>query len=286
MIDCNVLPGAFDQRVYPGAGDVDDCWIVATCWAAKASDPKISLPTVTTFRRYAGDPDDGKSDGGSLEEVIAGARGCWPDLPVTAYNGPWSGFIAAVGSGRIASLAVLSGRLPASYRYGFAGWHQVGIAACDSGLVMMNPLQANGSRPRAIAPSAIEYAATALGNVRAALFPPRTAQEVTSAMQLDDPADLTGTAVLGVSWRLWRVADDTATPAVPKGTSFRVLGSVRYHKSAKRPEGYVGYLVDYSGELHVLPSENVSTFTPAPTPDAAYNAGVAAAAKLAASAKR
>ena len=40
------------QRLYPGAGDIDDCWVVATCWAARAAGV-AHLPTVPEFRAAA-----------------------------------------------------------------------------------------------------------------------------------------------------------------------------------------------------------------------------------------
>jgi len=286
MTSCaDAYPGAFDQRTYPGAGDIDDCWVIATIWAAHASDPAVRLPTVPEFRRHAGDPDDGKTDGGSLTEVLAGSRGTWPDLLVAGMEGTWAALAGELERGRIASLAVLSARLPKEVRFGFMGWHQVGAFRCsDGGYYISNPLQRDGARPLPISAPALEYAATALGYVRAALYPPRTAQEGDPTMLLTDPQALSGTAVMVASWRLWRVRDDTATTPQPKGTRFDVLGSVRYHASARRPEGYTGYLVSLAGELHVLPSENVSTFTAEWTTREAWNRGVQEAAKRAASA--
>lgn len=166
-------PGAISQVGYPGAGDLDDCWVIATIWAATASDPSLRKPTVTEFRRHAGDPDDGFMDGGSLDEVFKGSRGVWPDQPVIKYSGDWAGFKQYVQEGRTASLAVNSARLPARMRYGFNGPHQVGIA-WDDGFVLMNPLARNGTPPQPITEAELRPAATALyanGQVRAAIYP-------------------------------------------------------------------------------------------------------------------
>jgi hypothetical protein len=90
------------------------------------------------------------------------------------------------------------------------------------------------------------------------IVPPDTATE--DAMLLTNAQALTGTATMIDSWRLWDVATDIATAPVAKGTKFDALGSVTYHKSAKNPTGFLGYLVNHAGRLHVLPSDRVSTF--------------------------
>ncbi len=162
------LPGVFNQVRYPEAEDIDDCWVVATVWAALASRPSARKPTVTEFRAAAGDPDDGNADGGSESEVYRGARGIWPDIPVTAYHGEWAPLAKLIKSGRIASAAVLSSRLPINY--GFLGWHQVGVA-WDGGYVVANPLAPEGSAPTAIGEAALRSAVMPLGYARALLFP-------------------------------------------------------------------------------------------------------------------
>jgi hypothetical protein len=88
---------------------------------------------------------------------------------------------------------------------------------------------------------------------------------------------------------LWRVSDEGSID-VSKGTTRHVYSRVEY---ALRSRGETkptrgGYLVTYNGEAHIAPS-GVVKFTPeSPTvdTDAIFNAGVAAAAKAAAGAKR
>lgn len=166
------------QIGYPGAGDVDDCWVVATVWAAEASRPGIRHPTVTEYRRHAGDPDDGVTDGGSLDEVVKGARGSWPSLDVTRWQSTaWDAFASLVKAGRPASVALDSAKLPPHLRFGFYGKHQVGVAwdAVRKTFVIANPLDKDGTPPKAISEAALRVAVLALlpqrQEVRAAVFP-------------------------------------------------------------------------------------------------------------------
>lgn len=262
-------PPIRNQATYPGAGDVDDCWVVATVWAATAFDPSVRQPTVPEFRKHAGDPDDGHLDGGSLAEVTRGARGSWADIATVSYDGPWSGFATRVKGGRSASLAVLSSKLPAHLRFGFRFAHQVGVVWDGKTFLLANPLAPSGSQPKPITEAALKAAATALpygGNVRALLFPPRLPDTSTEeAMQLTSKGPVIGTALvitddLDGGWRCWRVRDGKAVP-IAKGTRAEVRGIVTYNKSDEAPAGYTGYLILRDGEDHVLPSDRVSTFT-------------------------
>lgn len=93
------------------------------------------------------------------------------------------------------------------------------------------------------------------------LLAPDTSTE--DPMLLTDAKPLTGTAKLIAAWGLWDVATDIKSAEVAKGTTFDVLGSCTYHKSKKNPAGFTGYLVNHKGRLHVLPSKDVSVYTPA-----------------------
>ena len=210
------LPGVFSQRSWPGAGDVDDCWVVATIWAAVAAEAAAVRPSVTTFRAAAGDPDDGQTDGGSLDEVIRGARKVWPALPVRPFaSADFDAFLAAVRGGSPASLAVWAGKLPSGLRFGFTKAHQVGIG-WDAGLWLMNPLAASGARPLAISASALRTAAVApelgYGGLRAALFdeePAMIPAAITSIVPVFVDAPI-GTPLLDL---------DGKTPLAARGTS-------------------------------------------------------------------
>jgi hypothetical protein len=174
-----LLP-VLSQRIYKGAGDVDDCWVVATAWAYKAScrgASGLALPSITRFRQAAGDPDDGYRDGGTLSEIMRGCERMWPTVPVIRYASTnWTTFVGYLRQGRPASLAVLSSRLPSHMRFGFYGAHQVGVQYHDGSYYVANPLAPNGSTPQRITASALRYAATPPlrnwnGAVVAAIFP-------------------------------------------------------------------------------------------------------------------
>jgi hypothetical protein len=179
------LPGALNQVHFPGVGDIDDCWVVATIWAARAAGvigDGASLPTIKQFRTAAGDPDDGLTDAGSLDEVMRGARSLWPDSRVTRVQSTaWNRFRARILAGAIASLQLDSSRLPRHLQHGFGHpseerIHQVGLAFDGQRLVLMNPLQQMGAAPQRVANALLREAATAPfgGEIRAALFPAAT----------------------------------------------------------------------------------------------------------------
>jgi hypothetical protein len=142
-----VLP-VLSQRTYPGAGDIDDCWAVATIWAAAASKSTIVYPTITTFRMKAGVPDLPGPTGGNIYDCNKGADGCWPTL--TNYLNVSSSFEAVkdhLRAGRPGSISVLSSALPSRLQYNFLGTHQVGIQLIGSALYCMNPLAPANSTP-------------------------------------------------------------------------------------------------------------------------------------------
>lgn len=97
------------------------------------------------------------------------------------------------------------------------------------------------------------YAQKLSSSIFFAVTKPLKSQEVGDAMKFDSRGPVIGNATTVKAWHLWRVRDDVKTAPVPKNTSFQVFGIVNYH------EKYVGYLVDYQGEAHVLPSKDVST---------------------------
>jgi hypothetical protein len=174
------LLAVLSQRTFKGAGDIDDCWVVATVWAYKASckgHPGLHLPSITRFRAAAGDPDDGYRDGGTITEIMRGATRLWPTVPVIRFvSTNWTAFAGYVRAGRPVSLAVLSSRLPSHMRFGFYGAHQVGVQFHDGSYYVANPLAAHGSTPQRITATALRYAATPNltnwnGNIVAAIFP-------------------------------------------------------------------------------------------------------------------
>lgn len=164
-----------NQKVFPGAGDVDDCWVVSTWMCANAVRPDIPKGTITWMRGAAGDPDDGVNDGGNTTEILRMCRRMWPDIRVVDLDGKsWEWLIGRLkATVRPASIAVHSGSLPLVYRFGFGGGHQIVIWWENGALWMANPLAAEGAAPKKVDPIAIRKAAYTLGNgsLRGVLFP-------------------------------------------------------------------------------------------------------------------
>lgn len=169
-----LILGVFNQAIYPGAGDTDDCSVVATVQAVLAANPGARKPSVPVFREAAGEPDrQGQADGLNLSQIIAAVRTIWPDVRVRAFRAaPWEQFATTLYSGGVASLAVRSGDLPSAHRYGFAGLHQVAVEY-DHGWYLANPLAPNGSAPKRITEQALRKAINGYSNVGvyAAYFP-------------------------------------------------------------------------------------------------------------------
>lgn len=211
-----LINSVMNQRVYPEAGDIDDCWIVATVMAAKASRPSIDIPTVTIFRFFAGDPDDGYRDGGTLAEIAAGVRGLWPELAPSVsylYGGSWNRFEELLRAGGIASLAVDSSKLPPGVRYGFNGLHQITVFMEGNYFYIANPLAPEGSTPQLIGAASLRasaYAYSASGNsLFAAIFPSPTAE----------------THVYRFDLERWLINGDPARPVTTIGVPLQADGT-------------------------------------------------------------
>lgn len=166
---------AFSQKTWPGAGDLDDCWVVATLWCANAVAPWLYLQSSNQFRRAAGDPDDGHNDGGRLSEIMQACRTLWPQLHVEPHRDTWASLLRKIDAGHPVSVAVRSSALPPRLQYGFGGLHQVALYNRGTGpLGIMNPLARDRSRPEYISRDAAKEAAKAYagdGKVYAAVFP-------------------------------------------------------------------------------------------------------------------
>lgn len=185
------LGHALNQGVYPGAGDWDDCWVVAAIQAARAvggrytgpgatiqpeptGTAKVSLPTIPTFRAKSGKPDvQGVSNGGTSADIIKGATGCFPDLQIAKASTTWSGFLHQTKDlGWVAAVAVLSSALPVSLQYGFKGLHEVSVAYKAGGFDIVNPLAPQGLMPQRISEANLRKAMEgfAKGVIAAVLF--------------------------------------------------------------------------------------------------------------------
>lgn len=170
----SLILSILNQKLYPGAGDVDDCWAVATIWAYRAATDATVLPTVPEFRAAANKPDLPGPTGGNITDIMRAVAKLWPNLGVEEYEHPsWEPFVAKVKAGGIASLAVLSSLLPPALRFGFYGNHQVGVAYEGGQLLVANPLARQGSAPVPINEAHLRDAALGIANgwVLAAIFP-------------------------------------------------------------------------------------------------------------------
>lgn len=169
--------GALNQKVYPGVGDIDDCWVVATVWAIRhKTHQSQNLPNCKTYRAAAGDPDNGYKDGGTLDEITKANNRLYPHVADVKYARQygWAGLVALMNKGYTVSLAVRSAYLPRSLRYGFLGTHQVAAFKRNGRFYIMNPLQPKGSAPTAISESALKTATYKFANgwVMASCIPP------------------------------------------------------------------------------------------------------------------
>jgi hypothetical protein len=168
---------SLSQRTYPGVGDIDDCWVVATIWAIRrATHQSANLPNCKVYRAAAGDPDDGRSDGGTVKEITQANNRLYPhiaDVTFQKQNG-WTAFVGYLNRGYTASLAVRSSYLPATLRYGFYGTHQIAVFKRAGKFYVMNPLQPKGTAPRVISEAALKRATYKFANswVMADLIPP------------------------------------------------------------------------------------------------------------------
>ena len=156
-----VLP-VLSQRTYPSVKDIDDCAVVATVWAAASSLPTIVYPTCTTFRAFAGNPDDPlRPDGLTIEQVERGSNGCWPKLQSTMIKtSSWNEIISRIRSGMPGSVALHSSFLPSRLRYNFFGTHQSGVHKPKSTgpIYFMNPLAPANTTPGTITEAELKRA--------------------------------------------------------------------------------------------------------------------------------
>lgn len=133
----------FNQKSWPGSGDVDDCWVISSIQAVNVSLPWLGLVPVPVFRAAAGKPDLPGPSGGQLADVVKGIVGTWPVLAghVRVLDGaPWPAFQAELDAGRPVTVAVKSMHLPPRLQYGFGGYHQVTVAKNGARYLFANPL--------------------------------------------------------------------------------------------------------------------------------------------------
>jgi hypothetical protein len=172
----------YAQRYWPGAGDVDDCWVLAAFMALHAVAPWLALPGVGRFRELAGKPDLPGPSGAVVDDAAKAIRALYPRLAIeTSSTFSWPSFTNAVKSGRPASLTLRSGALPAALRYGFDGIHQVTVEWADDEWVLANPLDQPHSRGDAIAQKDLRAAVEGYrGDKVSAILMPTAAEAFTT----------------------------------------------------------------------------------------------------------
>jgi hypothetical protein len=168
--------GVYNQVTWPGVGDADDCWVIATFWSLVAGGvlSKDQLPSVRAFREAAGVPDRrGKADGGNNAQILRALRKLAPKSGAYLYSSGMSGFVTALKKGYVASVSVRSGMLPKNMQFGFKGAHQISVVAKDGKLYVMNPLAQSGSALMEISEADLRRAAAGLmgdGKVHAVMI--------------------------------------------------------------------------------------------------------------------
>lgn len=157
------ISSVINQSLQPKAGDVDDCWAVATMAVVHAVAPWVRIPSVTKFRAAAGNPDDPGPDGGSISQIAKAVNTLWPKLGaidiVSKGRLSWKEFRAKVKDGHPAVLFCVSRNLPLYLQYGFLGLHAVSVAWDGEDLRLANPLAPAQSRWQVITELALERAA-------------------------------------------------------------------------------------------------------------------------------
>ena len=152
----------FNQKYWPGAGDVDDCWVVSSIQAVNVVAPWLPLYAVPTFRKAAGNPDQPGPTGGSLLDTVQGVDGCYPAMRgmLRRMRGQsWTEFLTEARAHRPISVSILSSKLPTRLRFGFLGYHRVTIAVKGNGTwLFANPLAPRYSRWQVIKPDDIKDA--------------------------------------------------------------------------------------------------------------------------------
>lgn len=159
------------QRDWPGAGDIDDCWLVADLAALHACAPWLPLVGASAYRRAAGNPDvQGEPNGGQLRHSIKALRELYPDYAQRfhAMSGEsWTTLMNAWADGRATSVSLTSSELPPSLRYGFGGFHRVSILRTPGGVLLFaNPLAPGYSRWEQVEESDIRPAILAYGKAK------------------------------------------------------------------------------------------------------------------------
>ena len=141
----------FSERTWPGAGDLDECWVMSALQCVNASAPWLYLPNSDVFRHAAGDPDDGHRDGGSIAEIVKGVTTLYPEFKgnLTVLRGEsFATLKRQAASGRPVSVALSAAKLPDKIRHGTGNVaHQCTVVLKPDGRVLFaNPMAPMGSK--------------------------------------------------------------------------------------------------------------------------------------------
>lgn len=166
----------FSQRDWPGIGDVDDCWVLASLQAVHTVAPWLKLPGVKVFRDRAGVLDvPGQLDVGDEHDMKRGLDALYPTLGLEILDGmPFSEFVGKLRSGRPAAVIIKAGDLPDELQTTYKGIHAVTVAFDDEtgAILMADPLARAHSKPVPIAQPALKNAIEGFKpNVHAVLMP-------------------------------------------------------------------------------------------------------------------
>ena len=163
------------QRTYPGVGDIDECWLIATYIAARYSLPGCHLPTVTEARTAAHNPDMPGPTGGTLSDIMEVVTKYFPNFGVRKFvSTDWAMFVRFLDAGWVAAVGTLSSKLPSALQFGFGGEHEVTVQKVGSYFYLANPLAVTGAAPLRVTEAALKsaiFAFVGAGNIQAALFP-------------------------------------------------------------------------------------------------------------------
>lgn len=161
------------QKLWPAAGDVDDCWVLATLMAIQASAPWLWLVNVTQFRTAAGKPDTTGPSAGGVADAYKAVRALYPQLAITlATDWTWAKVSATLKANRPAYLSVKAGLLPAALQFGFTGDHAVFVQYRNGTFYLGNPLAKPHSAVVEITEATLQKAALAHTGGLKALFMP------------------------------------------------------------------------------------------------------------------
>lgn len=165
------LSMVFNQKRWPGAGDVDECWMVSTLQCVNMVAPWLRLVGTAVGRKAAGNPDKPGPTGGSLSDTVQMCEALYPryfkDKLKVLRGATWDAFTVQVDRGVPVSVATVSAKLPTRLQFGFGGLHRISVAKGSGGKwLVFNPLAPVYSRPIEVTPVELKAAVMAYGRAK------------------------------------------------------------------------------------------------------------------------